>query len=106
MMRPMYMLMVDFSSLVIRPPFIRSRSTQLNQKPATSVTPFSQTRGAIRHGPSFNFSTAMVRRKWGRVLESDIRGQRSEGSQISRRRQGYGVTSQAALAQFADDLKK
>jgi hypothetical protein len=42
----MYMLMVDLSSLVIRPPFIRSRSTQLNQKPATSVTPFSQTMGA------------------------------------------------------------
>src|ERR1700737_4685123 len=34
------MLRLDFSSLVIRPPFIRSRLTQLNQKPVTSVTYF------------------------------------------------------------------
>src|SRR5438105_4683953 len=44
MATPMYMLRVDFSSLVIRAPYIRSRSTLLNQRLATSVTYFFQQR--------------------------------------------------------------
>jgi len=44
---PMYVLMADLSSLVIRPPFIRSRLTQLNQKRSPPVTHFSQTKGDI-----------------------------------------------------------
>src|SRR5437762_12777200 len=40
-MRPMYVLRVDLSSLVIRPPYMGP--TKLNQKPTTFVTSFSQT---------------------------------------------------------------
>src|SRR5206468_232595 len=44
---PTYVLMADLSSLVIRPPYIRSQSTLLNQRLATSVTYFSQTDGGL-----------------------------------------------------------
>src|SRR6266550_4996702 len=51
---PTYALRADLSSLVIRPPYIRSRSTLLNQRLATSVTIF------------FNRGRTDLREDWGR----------------------------------------
>jgi hypothetical protein len=69
---PMYVLIADLPSLVIRPPFIRSRLTQLNQKPVASVTHFSQTKGDIYHGPPPSISPAedaeRADEEWGLIF--------------------------------------
>src|ERR1700736_2466516 len=83
---PMYRLRLDFSSLVMRPPFIRSRLTQLNQKPVTFVTYFFH-RGRTDLRSSLNSS------RWRLEVNSKLRTPR-----VFARRGGQALTRTGRLS--------
>jgi hypothetical protein len=58
MATPMYVLIVDLSSLVIRPPFIRSPINVIESETGHLRHFFFQTKGDIYHGPPPSISPA------------------------------------------------